>query len=147
MLEITNNWRRKTRGKLLGGLFKGSKVSRYGTLTLLRQENVQIYEVWHDLAPSISLSLRERCGWYSRQKAGHSGVTHCYFPSPLHLPSTQLLPSSSSCLPLLVIPTSGFNLIWDYRRKRCINNNPLNPWPAFYVLLLISRQSWMTDLV
>lgn len=42
--------------------------------------------------------------------------------------------SSSSCLPLHIIPASGFNLRWDYRRKSCINNkSALLSTPALLV--------------
>lgn len=111
-------------------LFKGSKVSCYKTSTLLRQQNVQIYEVWHDLFPAIPLLGKRQ---HSRHKAEHSGVTYCYFLPFICIQHCSFNSSSSSCLPLLVIPTSVSNLSRDYRRKRRINNNPLSQ-PSVFLL-------------
>lgn len=104
---------------------------------------MQIYEVW--LKKKI-FSLRKEVASVQEGLSG-AAVLSTTSSTPGSAPLTS---SSTFCLPLLVIPTSGFNPSGDFRRKLRINNKSPLSAPFFsscYIVLLTSRQSGMTDVV
>lgn len=107
---------------------------------------MQIYEVWLKKKIFLLQSLRKEVASVQEGLSG-AAVLSTTSSTPGSAPLTS---SSTFCLPLLVIPTSGFNPSWDFRRKLRINNKSPLSAPFFssrYIVLLISRQSGMTDVV
>lgn len=127
-------------------VFKGFKGPRYETSTLLRLEMCRFMRCGLKKKIFLPQSLRKEVASVQEGLSG-AAVLSTTSSTP---GSTPLTSSSTFCLPLLVIPTSGFNPSGDFRRKLRINNKSPLSAPFFssrYIVLLISRQSGMTDAV